>query len=84
MKASGSIDEEKRPRFCDVVMKGGITSGVVYPKAMVTLAKCFRLKYIGGTSAGAIAAAAAAAAEFATRTGSKQGAMTCSRAFLVC
>src|SRR5690348_17310006 len=38
---------------CDVVMKGGITSGAVYPLAQ-----------IGGTSAGAIAAAAAAAAEY--------------------
>ena len=45
-------------------MKGGITSGVVYPLAVVELAKKFRFKNIGGTSAGAIAAAAAAAAEF--------------------
>lgn len=42
-------------------MKGGITSGVVYPKAVVDLARKFRFKNIGGTSAGAIAAAAAAA-----------------------
>jgi len=51
-------------RFCDVVMKGGITSGVVYPLAVARLAERFKLKNIGGTSAGAIAAAAAAAAEF--------------------
>src|SRR2546425_5288069 len=50
-------------RFCDLVMKGGITSGVVYPLAAVELAKAFRFKNIGGTSAGAIAAAATAAAE---------------------
>ena len=48
---------------CDVVMKGGITSGVVYPGAVHELAKTYRLHSIGGTSAGAIAAAAAAAAE---------------------
>lgn len=50
-------------RFCDVVMKGGITSGVVYPFAITALAEKFRFKSIGGTSAGAIAAALAAAAE---------------------
>jgi predicted acylesterase/phospholipase RssA len=44
-------------------MKGGITSGVVYPLAACELAKAFRFKNIGGTSAGAIAAAATAAAE---------------------
>lgn len=48
---------------CDLVMKGGITSGVVYPLAIVEIAKAFRLRSIGGTSAGAIAAATAAAAE---------------------
>lgn len=58
-------------RYCDVVMKGGITSGVVYPLAMVELSTAFRFKNIGGTSAGAIAAAFTAAAEFGrdTRTG---------------
>jgi predicted acylesterase/phospholipase RssA len=48
---------------CDLVLKGGITSGVVYPLAICEIAKAFRLRSIGGTSAGAIAAAAAAAAE---------------------
>lgn len=51
-------------RFCDLVMKGGITSGVVYPLAVCELSKEFQFKNIGGTSAGAIAAAAAAAAEY--------------------
>ncbi len=50
-------------RDCDLVMKGGITSGVVYPLAIVEIAKAFRLRSIGGTSAGAMAAAVAAAAE---------------------
>ena len=49
-------------------MKGGITSGVVYPGVIAELAKKFRLRGIGGTSAGAIAAAAAAAAEYGRAT----------------
>src|SRR5579872_6216624 len=49
---------------CDVVMKGGVTSGVVYPTAICRLAQNFRFRSIGGTSAGALAAALAAAAEY--------------------
>jgi hypothetical protein len=48
---------------CDVVMKGGITSGVVYPSAVVRIAERYTFRQVGGTSAGAIAAAAVAAAE---------------------
>lgn len=48
---------------CDIVMKGGITSGVIYPQAVCELAQTYRLHAIGGASAGAIAAAVAAAAE---------------------
>ena len=51
-------------RSCDVVMKGGITSGVVYPLAITELAEEYRLRNLGGTSAGAIAAAGAAAAQY--------------------
>jgi predicted acylesterase/phospholipase RssA len=51
-------------RNCDIVMKGGITSGVVYPPAVVALSKKYSFRNIGGTSAGAIAAAVTAAAEF--------------------
>lgn len=50
---------------CDLVMKGGITSGVVYPLAVAELAKKYRFRGIGGTSVGAIAAAVTAAAEYA-------------------
>lgn len=53
---------------CDIVLKGGITSGVVYPLGLVALAKKYRFSNIGGTSAGAIAAAAAAAAEYGRYT----------------
>jgi Patatin-like phospholipase len=49
---------------CDLVMKGGITSGVIYPKAVLALSQEYRFRSIGGTSAGAIAAAATAAAEY--------------------
>ncbi len=65
--AQGQFDGEKR--YCDVVMKGGITSGVVYPFAVTELATRYRLKNIGGASAGAIAAGIAAAAEHARETG---------------
>lgn len=50
-------------RECDLIMKGGITSGVVYPGAACRLAETHRFRQVGGTSAGAIAAAAVAAAE---------------------
>jgi predicted acylesterase/phospholipase RssA len=49
---------------CDLVMKGGITSGIVYPPAILELKRKYRFRNIGGSSAGAIAAAGAAAAEY--------------------
>jgi predicted acylesterase/phospholipase RssA len=55
------------PRYCDIVMKGGIASGIVYPNAILALARRYRFKNIGGTSAGAIAAAALAAAALGER-----------------
>jgi predicted acylesterase/phospholipase RssA len=68
-----SEDYLSATRKCDMVMKGGITSGVVYPRAICRLARTFRFVNIGGTSAGAIAAAAAAAAEYARSRGSDRG-----------
>jgi predicted acylesterase/phospholipase RssA len=59
--------------MCDIVLKGGLTSGVVYPLALARLAENFRFSNIGGTSAGAIAAAAAAAAEYGRQTGGGLG-----------
>lgn len=53
---------------CDLVMKGGITSGVVYPKAVVRLAQRYRIRSVGGTSVGAIAAVLTAAAEYYRQT----------------
>jgi predicted acylesterase/phospholipase RssA len=58
---------------CDLVMKGGATSGLVYPRAVLELARQpeqgekkagYRFRSIGGTSAGAVAAAFTAAAEY--------------------
>jgi predicted acylesterase/phospholipase RssA len=55
-------------RECDLIMKGGVTSGVVYPNAIAEIAESHRLRDIGGTSAGAIGAVFAAAAEYRRQT----------------
>lgn len=66
--------EPPADRFCDLVMKGGITSGVVYPRAIELLSQHYHFNGIGGTSAGAIAAVVTAAAEYQRRcTGSRAG-----------
>lgn len=57
------------PLECDLVMKGGVTSGVLYPTAVCELATTYRFRSVGGTSAGAIAAAATAAAEVGRASG---------------
>ena len=54
---------------CDVVMKGGITSGVIYPGALVELGATYRFRGLGGASAGAIGAAVGAAAEYGRAAG---------------
>lgn len=67
---AGATTSEPAPALeCDVVMKGGVTSGIVYPSAIAAIARDYRLRSIGGTSVGAIAAAAAAAMEFGRRSG---------------
>jgi hypothetical protein len=58
---------------CDLVMKGGVASGVVYPGAILALAKRYRFRNVGGTSAGAIAATVTAAAELGRREGEDGG-----------
>jgi predicted acylesterase/phospholipase RssA len=60
-------------RFCDLVLTGGVTDGVVYPWAILELARQYRFKNIGGTSVGAMAAALTAAAEYGRRHGSNIG-----------
>ncbi len=66
---AGSAPGGEPQEACDLVMKGGITSGVVYPKLIHDLSKRYRFRNIGGTSAGAIAAGACAAAEFGRQHG---------------
>lgn len=51
-------------KTCDLVMKGGVTSGLVFPGSVAELSKNFTFCNIGGTSAGAIAAVVTAAAEY--------------------
>lgn len=46
-------------------MKGGVASGLVYPFAILEIARVYTFRSIGGTSAGGIAAALTAAAEYA-------------------
>lgn len=70
------LDQLHQPpvdHYCDVVLTGGVTDGVIYPWALVELARKYRFKNIGGTSVGAMAAALTAAAEYARRQGSVAG-----------
>jgi Patatin-like phospholipase len=66
---SEAVATELPEKECDLVMKGGITSGVVYPRAITTIADHYRFRNLGGASAGAIAAVAAAACEYRRNTG---------------
>lgn len=63
------LEEPPQDRWCDLVLTGGVASGVVYPWAIVELARRFRFRNIGGTSVGALAAAIAAASEYGRRHG---------------
>jgi predicted acylesterase/phospholipase RssA len=65
------------PRQCDVVMSGGVTSGIVYPRVITGLAQEYQFRCVGGTSAGAIAAAATAAAEYCRQQGIANGRSNC-------
>ncbi|MBJ8343451.1 hypothetical protein [Antrihabitans sp. YC2-6] len=66
-----SVSTELKQQYCrrsvDLTMKGGTTSGVVYPLAICEIARSFRIRNVGGASAGAIGASAAAAAEIGRR-----------------
>jgi predicted acylesterase/phospholipase RssA len=68
--------DTKTPRLleCDIVMAGGVTSGIIYPGAVAMIARRYSFRSIGGTSVGAIAAAVTAAAEYGRRTGSNPAA----------
>lgn len=69
MPPESSTQKAPPDRECDVVMKGGITSGVLYPSALVAIGDRYRIRGIGGASAGAIGAALGAAAEFGRASG---------------
>ena len=58
---------------CDLVLKGGVTSAVVYLGSVIELGRAYRFHSIGGTSSGAIAAALAAAAEYRRQTAGTDG-----------
>lgn len=66
---SGQEADEGLLPDCDVIMKGGISSGIVYPRAVCKLSERYRLRRLGGASAGAVAAVLAAAAEHGRSTG---------------
>ena len=63
------LEEPPQDRWCDLVLTGGVASGVVYPWAIVELARKFRFRNLGGTSVGAMAATIAAACEYGRRNG---------------
>lgn len=63
------VEEPPNDRWCDIVMKGGVASGVVYPWAILEIARKYRLRNLGGTSVGAMAASIAAACEYGRRQG---------------
>ena len=68
-----SLDTAPADRFCDIVMEGGVTSGIIYASAVAELAKHYRFESIGGSSIGAFAAALTAAAEYNRRRSSLDG-----------
>jgi predicted acylesterase/phospholipase RssA len=73
--------ERASPRLeCDIVMAGGVTSGIIYPGALAMIARKFHFRSIGGTSVGAIAAAVTAAAEYGRQTGKNSNAFEIVRA----
>ncbi|MFQ3594983.1 MAG: hypothetical protein SNJ63_02580 [Sphingomonadaceae bacterium] len=63
-----ALSEWQKPQ-ADLVLRGGAASGVVYPCLVARLAQHYRLRCIGGASAGAIAAGIAAAAQFGVLNG---------------
>lgn len=65
-------EEPPADRYADLVMTGGVASGVVYPWAVLELARHYRFRNIGGTSVGAMAAVLTAAAEYGRRRGHAQ------------
>src|SRR5687768_14537316 len=63
-KADPQAYREYIDHSCDLTMRGGTTSGVIYPLAVCALAEHYIFRSVGGASAGAIGAVATAAAEY--------------------
>ncbi len=53
----------------DLVLEGGLVSGLVHPAAVLELSQDYRFRHVGGASSGAYVAAATAAAEMARDRG---------------
>ena len=64
-----AVSRGRPARECDVVLQGGVTSGVVYPQALRRLGEDYAFRGLGGASAGAIGAAVGAAAELGRASG---------------
>ena len=62
-------------RMCDLVLEGGVTSALIYTGLIARLSRHYRLKNLGGTSSGAVAAAAGAIAQRAKLQAPHAGAM---------
>jgi len=65
------MSESQPTRECNLILKGGVTSGVVYARAIGRLSGEYRFRAIAGSSAGAIAAAFVAAAEYGRQGGDR-------------
>ena len=49
--ATPPADYQNATLRCDLVMKGGITSGITYPLAVCEIARTYQVRNVGGTSA---------------------------------
>jgi predicted acylesterase/phospholipase RssA len=58
---------------CNLILKGGVLSGIVHAGAFGPLSERFRYRGVAGSSAGAIGAALLAAAEYARQGGDPAG-----------
>ena len=57
------MGDKKELPACDLVLEGGVTSGLIYTGLIARLSQDYRFKSLGGTSIGAVAAAAGAIAQ---------------------
>lgn len=67
-RADSAIKNDYDLPECDIVLEGGITSGIVYPPAISKIKDQYKFVNLAGTSAGAVVACGAAAAEYRRAT----------------